>query len=257
MNMGGMNMGGMILGFIIGIVGLALFPVYADASDTLYREFVPRCQLADQSTTLVLTVADPTGIPGGVAGTHMRLVATGTTCTGVLTGSTAAGTMLTESDNAIPVAWATGGIITVTGGTWVSPARVVTRFGAINQLLASILPLMIALSFLSTGFLAGRRMGQGMNLQDSIGKEIMLLVLAIVAIFLLPSLIDFLSAAGAVTDGSLTVTSRFGSIIDLVLGVVPLLFVIAVMGIGLKSGYESFKTFKNEGARGGGGMMNM
>ena len=53
-----MNIQGMILWFVVGMVGLVLFPIYSQASDTLYHQFVGRCQDATGTTTLVLTAPE-------------------------------------------------------------------------------------------------------------------------------------------------------------------------------------------------------
>jgi membrane protein YdbS with pleckstrin-like domain len=275
----------MILWFVVGMVGLVLFPIYSEASDTLYRQFVARCQTTAGATTLILTATEAVSGHGVTKGQHFTISQEGTTgCeisgltaktvtsapgaagAATVTGDpirleTEGGQSLTVTSTGTCTRTGSGTALTCDADTattaelpsstwmWFSPSKVVTRFGTINQLLASILPLMLAVGFLSTGYLAGRRLSGGMNMMQSIGMEVMFLVVAIVAVFLTPTLIGFLQEAGAVTEGGLSVTSKFGAIIDLVLAVIPLVFTVAVMGITLKSGAGALK------GKGGGGMM--
>ena len=232
---------------------LVLFPIYSQASDTLYRQFVARCENSSSgATTLVLSLKD-----GASDATGKRVTLTKASDSTNCVGTGVVGTYLTEDGSTATTVSSGTDIDMGSGWKWTTPAKVVTQFGTINQLLASILPLMLAVGFLSTGYLAGRRLSGGMNMMQSIGMEVLMLVVAIVAVFLTPTLIGFLTDAGAVTDGGLSVTSKFGAIIDLVLAVIPLVFTVAVMGITLKSGAGALRAGKGGGEGGLVGGMGM
>ena len=87
--MGANRISGMVIGLVLALVGLALYPVYAGATDTLYRQFTARCTLAGGDTTLRVHSS---------AGTDYAVSASGTSCVArTVTGSLAGASGLTSA----------------------------------------------------------------------------------------------------------------------------------------------------------------
>ena len=134
----GIQIRAMVVGLVVALVGLALYPVYAQATDRLYRQFVQSCQVQGD-TVLRLHDADQN--------TFALREGTGTTTTGcvVPTSDLASSTPVMNEDNLVvntvagtATVGGTGNTV-VSGGVWRTLSPVLTRFGTINQLLAQIL----------------------------------------------------------------------------------------------------------------------
>ena len=240
MGMGMNTIKAMIFALVLAIVGLALYPTYAKAADSLKLQFQARCQLGERDM-IRLHDADGTKYNlGRVAGTDSI-----GRC-GLATSTLAVNSVVeNEQDETVPLVAGTaaaGGASNtiVTGGLW--KTLDLPRFASVNILLANILPMMIAIGFVAAGasvFFGGGAGGMSIAM---IGQKVMLLVTAVVAVHLLPVLVDFLVIADGVgASGNLTVTSQFNSITTLIFSVVPTLATVGILTLSLyQSGSELY-----------------
>ena len=237
-----------VFGAVLLIVSLVLYSPLVTASDVIYREYVAHCDLAGGKTTLVAhNQADTSDTL-----TLTQTSATATTCT--LPAGTNAATYLTEDGAVIGTMAATAVAIVVTGSTWQQPSGVLQTFSSINTLLVSLLPLVIIIGFLGTAAagLYNYAMSTAGSLQSAIKTEIITLIVALVVIYLMPVVLDQLTDASTTTDGRLSVTGSFKSIIDLIFGIMPIALTIGIFGLVT---YRGVQTFRGKGGAMGGGMM--
>ena len=227
-----------VFGAVLLIVSLVLYSPLVTASDVIYREYVAHCDLAGGKTTLVVhSQADPTETK------TLAKTASATTCT--FTAATGVTDYVTEDGASI----ATG---VQSGSTWQQPSAVLQTFSSINTLLVSLLPLVIIIGFLGTAAagLYNYAMSTAGSLQAAIKTEIITLIVALVVIYLMPVVLDQLTDASTTTDGRLSVTGSFKSIIDLIFGIMPIALTIGIFGLVT---YRGVQTFRGKG--GGGAMM--
>ena len=227
-----------VFGAIILIISLVLYAPMVKAADVLYREFVPHCTVGNT------TSLNATGNGASGDGFRVAIVADGTACqTGAATGATTTnapvGTipLYNESGSALgSITVTTGGEVTslgLTGSTWLTPSGTLSTFGSINKLLLSLLPLLLVTAFIATAGMSLYQyaMTTSGGLQGAIKGELLALVLGLLALYVAPTVLSFLEVAASVTDGGLTVTSSFGNLIDLVLGLVPTIYVVGIIGV--------------------------
>ena len=279
-----------VFGAVLLIVSLVLYSPLVTASDVIYREYVAHCENASNKSALVLTVTSVSAavasaggsspaITSPAEGDHVTLTtgASGDTCTipiaGSYTNKAAAGALTltvnakTEDGTAITVtrthATATTGTTAqtvaaaatnVSGWTSQTPSGVLQTFSSINTLLVSLLPLVIIIGFLGTAAagLYNYAMSTAGSLQSAIKTEIITLIVALVVIYLMPVVLDQLTDASTTTDGRLSVTGSFKSIIDLIFGIMPIALTIGIFGLVT---YRGVQTFRGKGGAMGGGMM--
>ena len=238
-----MQIQGIIVGLVIALIGFALFGTYAAASDAIYRVFTSHCANGDQTT---LKMVAQTAGGGYVAGERVSVTANGAGCQISDPAATAADgsvTFKTENEETVTVTVAAAGTPKSTLGTdwkWTAPAGVLNRFASINRLMAQLMPLLIAVGFLSVGYMVARNYSGG-SISTVVTGEVMGLIVVVVSAFLLPVLVDFVVTAGETTDGRLTVTGRFSTIINLLLSAVPLVYNLSVIGLTVKSGIRGIQ----------------
>ena len=232
MAVGGMSITGIVIGFIIGMVGLVLWAPQSQATDTMYRQFVGHGNVGEQT---MLVLHDESG------SNYSLTEATDKTCT--FAQPTPAVTSLFDEDgNTVSVSGDAGTAGAVTGCEWVPVPDVLKKFATINKLMASILPLMVVIGFMSVGFLTARRYTGG-SITQMVSGEVMGLIIVIVAIYLMPILIQFITEAAVMNDGRLQSQTKFGTIIGLVFSLLPLTFVLGIMGVTMSSGYKAVRSF--------------
>ena len=264
----------------------------AAGSDTLYREFVQRCENSGGETTIKATVTAVSGTENTAGITGITVTSpdvgevliigqgsnVGDTCTIPIAGSytgtaTAAGTasltanLKTENGTSIGVtrsetvaSGATGAIASadteVTGYTQVSPHAALVEFGSINKLVLSLLPLVIVVGFMGTSFVSlyrNRNSGGG-GIANAIKVEVGTLIVALIAIFVSPIALDFIGSASQVVTGeTLNNTLTFGDIMELLFGFMPVGITLGIIALIGWRGYQSYKDMR--GGSSGGGML--
>ena len=233
--MGGMQIQSLIAGVVVFVISLVLFEPLARGADTLYREFVPHCEISGESFLKVKTDATP----------PVQSTVTSTSCpTG--TGNSTAGTYITESKTEYTIT------TTGFGGVWTTPAKTLTKFGGINKLVLSLLPLVVVVGFMSTSFMSlySNRSG-GQSVGNTIKAEVGALVIALIAIFVSPIALDYIATSSVViSDGQLSSTKEFGLIMELLFGFMPVGLTLGIIAL---VGWRGQKAYS--GMKGGGGMM--
>ena len=233
--MGGMQIQSLIAGVVVFVISLVLFEPLARGADTLYREFVPHCELGGESFLKVKLVASPNTIS----------TVTSTACATAVSSGVA---YTTESNTPVSGTAAAAGF----GGDWITPAETLTKFGGINRLVLSLLPLVVVVGFMSTSFMslyANRSSGQSVG--NTIKAEVGALVIALIAIFVSPIALDYIATSSVViSDGQLTSTKEFGLIMELLFGFMPVGLTLGIIAL---VGWRGTKAYS--GMKGGGGPM--
>ena len=229
--MSGNRIQALIASGVVFIVTLFLFSPLAAGADQLYREFIGHCAVGGTTTVKLHTAA------GVVIPVTEK---SGSKCTATTSVSSA----LTEDDTNVAIA-----SNEVTSGTWITPSPTLSRFGSINRTVISILPLVVVIGFMASAGLSGLT-GSG-QIGAIIKGEVGALIFVLIAISLGPVIFDTLGDASQVVDGdTLSVTKEFGSIQTLILGFVPVIFVLGIIAMVGYRGYGAYSTL-----RGKGGMM--
>ena len=232
--MGGMQIQSLIAGVVVFVISLVLFEPLARGADTLYREFVPHCDLNGESFLKVKLVS---------SGDITSL--TETTCKAAVSSGVA---YTTESNTPVSGTAAAAGF----GGDWITPAATLTKFGGINKLVLSLLPLVVVVGFMSTSFMSlySNRSG-GQSVGNTIKAEVGALVIALIAIFVSPIALDYIATSSVViSDGQLTSTKEFGLIMELLFGFMPVGLTLGIIAL---VGWRGTKAYS--GMKGGGGPM--
>ena len=173
-----------------------------------------------------------------------------------ITMETENGTTITATGPNVNVAAAAGTFTNETapiaGYTTVTPAETLTKFGGINRLVLSLLPLVVVVGFMSTSFMSlySNRSG-GQSVGNTIKAEVGALVIALIAIFVSPIALDYIATSSVViSDGQLTSTKEFGLIMELLFGFMPVGLTLGIIAL---VGWRGTKAYS--GMKGGGGMM--
>lgn len=219
--------GNMISALIFGVVGIAvvllLWNVVQPANAEVYNQFVSHCKIQNKAVTRLVATSPASAV--GMTTNVTKGTGTGCTAAGVTGGlkySDEYGRNFdsTAADNQIPV---------LTNGVWTVLPTFMSRFAAINRLLASVLPLLYVLSILGHAYGIYKGMGGSVmaNLLLVIGK----VVIYVVGVILLPVLIGFIGdAAGSHAAGAaLAVNDTFGSITDLGWSLTPTILLLGLM----------------------------
>ena len=224
--MSGNRIQALIAAGVVFIVSLFLFSPLATGADQLYREFVGHCAVGGTTTVRVHNamgeVAPVTEKAGKCA------VAT------ITTGG------LTEDETSVAIASGE-----ITSGVWVNPSPTLSRFGSINRTVISILPLVVVIGFMASAGLSGLT-GSG-QIGSIIKGEVGALIFVLIAISLGPVIFDTLGDASQVVDGdTLSVTKEFGSIQTLILGFVPVIFVLGIIALVGYRGYGAYSSMRGK-----------
>ena len=227
--MSGNRIQALIAAGVVFIVSLFLFQPLAAGADQLYREFIGHCSISGTTTVKLHTSA------GVVIPVQEK---SGNKCT----ATTSATGLLTEDSTSVSVA-----SNEITGGTWISPSTTLSRFGSINRTVISILPLVVVIGFMASAGLSGLT-GSG-SIGGIIKGEVGALIFVLIAISLGPVIFDTLGDASMVVEGdTLSVTKEFGSIQTLILGFVPVIFVLGIIAMVGYRGYGAYSSMRGRGA---------
>ena len=274
-----------VVGAIVVIVGFSLWPVLNGASNNLYSYFRDSCDdgagnrflrayLGDSAATMPATPDDNTyyfnvGQHGGKGAT---LSASSGACTATLTATAIraddyktaiydeqgnqVGTVI--GDGVTPSATAVGGSMTFTTVSpfqWIAVADILKRFGGINNLLLTIIPVISIAGFLG---ISGARLyayGKGAsNIGSAISGSIFVLIAIVVAMVIAgPIMGSLVDANQVVSSGQYQVNNSFGNIISLLFAMIPIIYVaglVTLVGLQARSALMG-------GNKGGGGDMGM
>jgi len=174
-----------------------------------------------------------------------------------LTSSSPGYSAITPQTNAI-TASTKAAIGSQNNAAWVRASAITERFEPIIDLLISLMPLMLVISFLASawGALYGYSGGGGDGgIKSAVGGETLVLVALMVAVYLAPSFLEFAnSALGIVDAGIYGNTSRFQSITRLIFEILPLGFTVAILAMASYRGYKTVNRVRESRGMGGGMM---
>ena len=246
--MGGSQIQAVIAGIIVLVVSLVLFSPMAKGADVLYREFIAHCEINKDS---FLKLSD------GKGGTVLTTIAgTAPLCAYPADTSITAGTALVDEDGTTRVGISTQAQTDIAGSVWVPPNENLNQFASINRLVLSLLPLVIVVGFMSTSFMSiyqNRNSAAG-GIAAALKAEITVLIVALIAIFVSPIALDYIgSSAEVVSGGTLSNTSQFGEIMELLFGFMPVGLVLGIIGM---IGWRAKSSYGNMRGQGGGGMLS-
>ena len=124
------------------------------------------------------------------------------------------------------------------------------------------MPLVIVVGFMATSFinLYTNRSSGGMGIANAIKGEVGTLVIALIAIFVSPIGLDYIaSSSQVVSDGTVTITNQFASIMSLLFGFMPVGMTLGIISLIGWRGYSAYKGMRGGKAAGGkaagGGML--
>ena len=239
--MSGNRIQALIAAGVVFIVSLFLFSPLAAGADQLYREFVAHCAVGGTTTVKL----------HNNSGQVINAVAAGSACqTSALTGATGTN-WATEDDTAVSLAAAPTAAQDIPNSVWVKPSSTLSRFGSINRTVISILPLVVVIGFMASAGLSGLT-GSG-SIGGIIKGEVGALIFVLIAISLGPVIFDTLGSASQVVEGeTLSVTKEFGTIQTLILGFVPVVFVLGIIAM---VGYRGYGAYSSMMRGRGSGMM--
>ena len=246
--MGGMQVQSIVAGIVVFVVSLALFQPMASGSDTLYREFVPRCEFNGETFIKLNNGKGEIAIVTQKSGLHSVRLLPPTRLPTVL-----GWTRVEPHDFQRALSGCAAQVI---AGSWVTPHAALVEFGSINKLVLSLLPLVIVVGFMGTSFVSlyrNRNAGGG-GIANAIKTEVGTLIVALIAIFVSPIALDFIGSASEVVTGeTLNNTLTFGDIMELLFGFMPVGITLGIIALIGWRGYQSYKDMR--GGSGGGGMM--
>ena len=237
---------GMVMAFVFGIIGFVFFDIYVENTDKLFRELTPTCLINSETTSQVTGTVASTAAGGIVVGSRYRTSGStaGGTCTLPFTADWAGGAVVTESGTAVVLGTYASGITPIIGGTWRPVRAVILQFGGISEMLTTLLPLALVVMFLSVGFLQGYQSGMTFNLAAGVGKEVMTLVLVVIAVVLSPIFFSFITPAYEITDGRFLVTEQFGDVTQLILSSCVIIYILGILTLITRSGWKAYSTVR-------------
>ena len=225
---------GNVMGIIGAVVALTISLYFVapiqTANDAFYRLNTTHCLVNDTTTTRnVRLVATP----------HTVVQLTGTTANGdcTATGASVTTTGAYETEDGTPV---TSDGTKITNGKWQLTPAFLGAFGTIVLLVISLVPLMIAVSFIGTAFKVVKEATQNMSegtgmISKSIMTDVGLMLSVIVAVFVAaPFMEGVASAAGVTTANNLDSSDQFGVIIRLAYSILPLGYATGIVAVAVR-----------------------
>ena len=231
-----------VAGVVVVLISFAFYPTLVQANDVFYRQYVNHCILPGGGTTVKLHDAALNSYPVIVSGTGCKV-----SIAVAAAGSTA---LFSEDGSSVGSA---GGAAAITeyiipSGVWNEAKGITQQFGSINKLLVSLVPLMLVVAFIASswGALHGYATGEG-AISRAVTTEVGTLVLAMVGIFLAPTFLEFANDAMQVSEsGVLVSTSQFGTIINLIFGILPLGYTIGIIILATKKGMGAVSGMRSQ-----------
>ena len=278
--MGSMNMVvASIVGVVLVVVSFILHPILVGQVDGLFGYFVDSAVDSNrQHFTKVYLGVSGDAVPGFMeyhtgtrtfGGSGANLTGAGATITLPAISTTAAAveagaTIYNERSRAVGTTSAVGASNAIAAASytlnpgikWQAAPPMLTRFGSINTLLLSLVPVITVAAFLGMSAMTLWRYGTGgtNELSGQIMTVVMTLVFVIVVLALGPTVLDAaLVANSASTSGQYGVTAMFNNIVELLFAVIPLVYVAGILGVTALTGLQTAKGGKKGAMNGGGG----
>ena len=247
-----------VIGIFAPVIAFLFYSPMVEGNDEYYRQYFPHCQIGKE-TTRVLRQYQDVGGAGGPGSLVTLAEGTSDACkigsimvVGTFPGTVTANstyTMFTESGTPVAITALTADTAAAndtlpTGARWGDALNITKQFGSISEMLISLVPLFIVLSFIGstwgTLFLKMRSGDTGLgSLMGAIGIRVGVLVALLAAVSLAPTYLEFGNKASLATSGQFSSTLEFSDLIDLLFSILPVGLTIAIMGL---AGLDMFKT---------------
>ena len=249
--MGNNTITAVVVGALIVVVAFSLWPILNGATNSLYAYFRDSCDdgnggrilAAYQSSTLTGTsltseLYNPNdGIHGG-AGATLR--DSSGQCQVTFAASVVANDVLYDEHgeviNRTAATAATAGAAFNIGGEYkyIKVAGVLNFFSGINNILLAIIPVVSIGGFLgiSGAKLYSYGRSTGGNIASHLSGSVFTLVALIITIIIAPVIMDSLIGANQVVEsGQYRINNQFGTILELLFGAIPLLYIAGLVGL--------------------------
>ena len=265
-----------VVGIVLFLVSLALFPIIQQNADSYLMVFQQRCttdggqsqnfkklfgvskdtgEIITSSIDLAITAAVPAAAGDPPSCTGVGGTSVGGSTLSVLDGHTfaeldfGANKIIDEHGEEVKgLAVTDKGVISgnITNGKLAEPLEVTKFLSGLSQLIIRIIPILSVVSFLalSAASLFNYSMGSGAgDVSKMIGMAIGGLIAIVVILNLAPTLFTGLDDAYAWTDSDrLTIMEQFGEITRLIVRFVPTIFTASVLTI---VGAQNWLAYKN------------
>ena len=243
--MGNNTITAVVVGALIVVVAFSLWPILNGATNSLYAYFRDSCD--DGSGNRFLAVYEGvsgTGTPTatqyniassihGGAGISVKDAAGQCTATGF---ASATGTAYDEHGKLLSVAITSSNWLTLAADdfNYVKVAGVLNFFSGINNILLAIIPVVSIGGFLgiSGAKLYSYGRSTGGNIASHLSGSVFTLVALIITIIIAPVIMDSLIGANQVVEsGQYRINNQFGTILELLFGAIPLLYIAGLVGL--------------------------
>ena len=225
---------GVVVAAIIIVASFVMYPILNQTADQLHSSLTEHCETSgDQYTRIFSDVATAAGAlyngdEGSYGGPGVSVSGNAAgECNVAATALPGSGTGTVYSNHGTQVGTVTSsGAVTFASGTqWVMPPDAITRFSGLNNLLTSILPVLMVAGFLTLGVIRGIRSAQG-QLQGSVVNQVMGVVIMIVTVTVTPVIFTALGDAALASEaGTWEVNNRFAGLLGLLFAFVPVIYI--------------------------------
>ena len=143
------------------------------------------------------------------------------------------GTEVTYKANAmVDISAAATGAVTMTNAKWEKAMEAAQRLSGLNNVVTSLLPFVVSLSFIVTVFAKSfLRQGSLGSIKEILMGEIVVLVITLVAIYVAPSLFQFIEGLYFAVSSGAPMLAMFGQALDVLVSLMPSGIVLAIVGI--------------------------
>ena len=243
--MGNNTITAVVVGALIVVVAFSLWPILNGATNSLYAYFRDSCDDGSGSRFLALYTNKSSvlssyqyidGVHGG-AGVSLSGNAAGG-CTAefdVTVNAPNVDDFYDEHGRTVAVDPTTKTTVDLaTGYTWVKVAGVLNFFSGINNILLAIIPVVSIGGFLgiSGAKLYSYGRSTGGNIASHLSGSVFTLVALIITIIIAPVIMDSLVGANQVVEsGQYRINNQFGTILELLFGAIPLLYIAGLVGL--------------------------
>ena len=247
-----------ISGVITVIVALVVYPIMQSAADTLYLDFTEHCEVNGES---FVRIYDPGEAAGEISGSPLGTVvnSSGVCSVDVAIGDQTASAEV-RSEHGVKVghfkatAAATSSVDWAGTSGWSTVKDVLAQYTGISTLILSILPILAVTGFLgvSASNIYSYTRGGSMGIQSVVVQSIAGLIVAIVGLYLAPTIFDFLNDVYIVsTDARYGIMTQFNTVIKLVLGFVPVIYVSGLLAVYAWQGGKAVSDIRGSRMSGG------
>ena len=243
--MGNNTITAVVVGALIVVVAFSLWPILNGATNSLYAYFRDSCDDGSGNRFLAVYEGVATGNPNstqyntdtqihGGSGAELGK-GTGTLCTATFGAALAtSATLYDEHGESVGTAVAAAAQPLAASYVWVEVAGVLNFFSGINNILLAIIPVVSIGGFLgiSGAKLYSYGRSTGGNIASHLSGSVFTLVALIITIIIAPVIMDSLIGANQVVEsGQYRINNQFGTILELLFGAIPLLYIAGLVGL--------------------------